>query len=111
MRNQADGLIHSTEKSLKDVGDKVSADEKSRIEAAMADLKEAMKKDDKELIEAKTKELTDASGKIAEHLYAQQQQQQTATPGEATGESTEKPAGDNVVDAEFEEVKEDKDKK
>ena len=111
VRNQADGLIHSTEKSLKDVGDKVSADEKSRIEAAMADLKEAMKKDDKELIEAKTKELTDASGKIAEHLYAQQQQQQTATPGEATSESTEKPAGDNVVDAEFEEVKEDKDKK
>lgn len=113
VRNQADSLIHATEKSLKEVGDKISADEKSRVEAAITELKDAMKKDDKDLIEAKTKDLTDASAKITEQLYAQQQQQQTAAPGEAhtAHEQTEKPAGDNVVDAEFEEVKEDKDKK
>lgn len=112
-RNQADNMIHSVTKAMKDAGDKVSADEKAAIEKAVAALTEAMKSDDKAAIEAKTKELTDASSKMAERLYAQGQtgQQTSQQQGEAgqqdqgTGKKDE-----NVVDAEFEEVK-DEDKR
>lgn len=111
-RNQGDNMIHAVTKSLKDAGDKVSADERKAIESAVEALKEALKSSDKDLIEAKTKDLTDASAKMAERLYAAQQQQQTAG-----GQQTEQPhgsapggeqKGENVVDAEFEEVKDDK---
>lgn len=109
-RNQADNLIHSVTKSMKEAGDKVSADERKAIEQAVDALKEAMKGSDKDLIEAKTKDLTDASGKMAERLYAQQQ---TQPGGEQAQQQPNDPAGDepkgeNVVDAEFEEVKDDK---
>ncbi len=108
-RNQADNMMHAVSKSLKEAGDKVSADERKSIENALEALKEAMKGNDKDLIETKTKELTDASGKMAERLYAagQQGQQQAGQP-ESGGQ--EKPAdkGENVVDAEFEEVKDEK---
>lgn len=108
-RNQADNMIHAISKSMKDAGDKVSADEKQAIEKAMEALKEAMKSDDKDLIEAKTKDLTEASAKMAERLYAQDQaagaQQAGATDGQAGSQQAK---GDNVVDAEFEEVKDDK---
>jgi molecular chaperone DnaK len=111
-RNQADNMVHAVSKSLKDAGDKVSADEKQTIEKAIEALKEAMKSDDKDLIEAKTKDLTEASSKMAERLYAQGQPQQEAggqsqqTTGQAEEGASQK-QGDNVVDAEFEEVKDD----
>ncbi len=107
-RNQADALIHATRKSLEDLADKVADDERSQIETAIKDLEEAIKGDDKDAIEAKTKVLADASGKIAEKAYADQQ-------GEAAAEQAASDAGaqqqaegkDDVVDAEFEEVKDD----
>jgi molecular chaperone DnaK len=109
-RNQADNMIHAVTKSMKEAGDKVTADERSAIENAANALKEAMKSDDKDLIEAKTKDLTDASAKMAEHLYAQGQPEQGQTAGGAgaAGGNDAKKEGENVVDAEFEEVKDDK---
>ena len=105
-RNQADALIHATEKSLRELGDKVSSEERAKIESALADLKEAVKGDNKAVIETKLKVLGEASAGMAQRLYANQQQ-----GGAAGGASGEQPAGggnDNVVDAEFEEVKDDK---
>jgi len=106
--NTADGLIHATEKSLKDLGDKVDASEKTAVEAAIAELKEAVASSDKdkEAIEQKTTALTEVAGKVAEKAYAQSQEQEGAPAGgaDATAQSGE----DEVVDAEFEEVKEDK---
>jgi molecular chaperone DnaK len=104
-RNQADNLIHATTKSMHELGDKVEADEKGRIEAAIEELKQAMKGDDKEAIEAKTQALGEVSGKMAERLY-----QEKAAAGEAgaaeTGAEQPRAKGDGeVVDAEFEEVK------
>ena len=104
-RNQADNLIHACRKSMTDLGDKVSADEKQKLEAAITDLEAVMKTDDKDVIEAKTKILVEASGKIAERAYQQSAQGQQA--GAAGGANTESAKGDDVVDAEFEEVKED----
>jgi molecular chaperone DnaK len=71
-RNKADALIHATEKSLKDVGDKISSDDKSNIEKAVADLKAAIKGADKAEIDTKTEALNKASAKMAEQLYAKQ---------------------------------------
>ena len=110
-RNAADSMIHATEKSLKDLGDKVDAGEKATAEAAIAELKEAVKGDDKELIEAKTTALTETASKIAEKAYAQQAEATgagSAGTGEAGGAKAD--SGEEVVDAEFEEVK-DSDKK
>lgn len=108
-RNQADSLMHATTKAMEDAGDKITAEEKSQLEAAVSALKEAIKGNDKELIEAKTKELTDLSGKMAERLYAQPGAEQAQAAGEQTanqgGQADNK---ENVVDAEFEEVKDDK---
>lgn len=112
-RNQADNLIHAVTKSMKEAGDKVSADERQSIEHAVEALKEALKTDNKDEIEAKTKALTDASGKMAERLYAQEQAQQSTTQqsgsaqGQGQGGQQEKKTGENVVDAEFEEVKDE----
>jgi len=106
-RNQADALMHATEKSLRELGDKVSGEERAKIESALADLKEAIKGDNKAVIETKLKVLGEASAGMAQRLYANQQ-----PGGAAGGASGEQPAGgggnDNVVDAEFEEVKDDK---
>lgn len=106
-RNQGDNMVHAVTKSLKDAGDKVSAEERQKIESAIEGLKEALKGNDKDLIEAKTKDLTDASGKMAEQLYAQQSQdgQAGAQQQQASGQEQQ---GENVVDAEYEEVKDDK---
>ncbi len=98
-KNQAEGMIHGVEKSLEELGDKVEADEKSSIEAAVAALREAMEGGDKDAIEAKTQELAQASAKLAEKAYANAE-------GDAASASDSK-AGDDVVDAEFEEVKDD----
>ena len=108
VRNQADNMIHATEKSIKDLGeDKVSADEKAAIDKAIEELNGVLKNDDKEAIEAKTAALAELSGKLAEKLYAEKGAE--GAEGAAGGEQAEASAeaGDDVVDAEFEEVKED----
>jgi molecular chaperone DnaK len=108
-RNTGDNMVHAVTKSLAEAGDKVSADERKNIESAIEALKEALKGNDKDLIEAKTKELTDASGKMAERLYAAQQQAGAgAAEGQADQAQQTGEKKDNVVDAEFEEVKDDK---
>ena len=105
-RNTADTLIHGCKKTLEESADKVSDDEKSSIEAAILDLEEALKGDDKDSIEEKTKALTDASSAMAQRLYAEQQQESQAT--EQAGDSDNKGSNEeNVVDADFEEVKEE----
>lgn len=117
VRNTADNMIHAVTKSIKEAGDKVSAEEKTAIEAAVTALKEVIKTDDKDAIEEKTKALTDASSKMAERLYAQGQGQPGAEGGaehqqQAGGQQQEQGQGqqkkqEDVVDAEFEEVKDD----
>jgi molecular chaperone DnaK len=111
-RNHADSVIHSANKTLHELGDKVEADEKSKIVAAIDDLKKAITSDDKADIDTKTEALTDIAGKLAERLYAAQ----AAGAAEAAGAGHEAPSGssesgksgEDVVDAEFEEVKDDK---
>ncbi len=111
-RNVADNLIHATNKSLKDLADKVDTNDKTAIEAAIEDLKTAVKGDDKEAIEAKTQTLTELSGKIAQQAYAQQGGADTGgvDMGGFTdaAKKAEKTPKDDVVDAEFEEVKDKK---
>jgi molecular chaperone DnaK len=111
-RNQADGMIHSVKKSLAEHGDKLDAGEKEKIEAALKDAEEALKSDDKAVIDAKTEALMAASQKLGEKLYADQAAA-AAAAGAAAGPEAgaqapgggSKPADDNVVDAEFKEVK------
>jgi molecular chaperone DnaK len=115
-RNKADALIHATTKSLQELGNEVNAEEKSSIESAVDALKEAMKTDDKANIEQKTQALSDVSGKMAQRVYEKKGAAGEGEAGSAGGDgsgqagqtSAEKPQSDNVVDAEFEEVKEDK---
>lgn len=102
-RNQADGLIHATNKSLTDLGDKVEADEKAKIEAAIEELQQALKGEDKADIEAKTAALSEAAGKLAERAYAE-----NAEAGEGAAADDSAAQNDDVVDAEFEEVDDDK---
>jgi molecular chaperone DnaK len=108
-RNQADNMLHATKKSMEEMGDdKLEAGEKEAIEAAIKELDEAMKGEDKEAIEAKTKALVEASGKMAERAYAQQAEGGQAEGAAESGEETKaNTANDDVVDAEFEEVKDD----
>ena len=114
-RNQCDSMIHSVKKSLAEYGDKVSADEKSAIEAAIKEAEEALKSDDKAAIEAKTQALAQASHKLAEQMYKDQQAQGQAGGGAGDGTGPQggaaggaKQDDGNVVDAEFEEVKDKK---
>jgi molecular chaperone DnaK len=108
-RNQADNLIHATRKSLTELGDQVAADEKEKVEGAIKELEEAVKGDDKEAIVAKTNALAEVSGKLAERIYAQKAEQGQPESGATQGATEEATAGgDDVVDAEFEEVKDDK---
>ncbi|MCE7916362.1 MAG: molecular chaperone DnaK [Nitrosomonas sp. PRO5] len=109
-RNQCDAMIHSVRKSLAEYGDKLEGDEKSRIEAALKEAEEALKSGDKQTIDAKTQALTEASHKLAEKMYAQEQAQagQQASAGTASDQSQDKPVEGEVVDAEFEEVKDKK---
>ena len=107
-RNQAEALIHSVKKSLADYGDKLDAAEKEKIEAAIKEAEEAVKGDDKSAIDAKAEELGKASQKLGEMLYADAQKQaQEAQAGQSADNGQQK-KGDDVVDAEFEEVKDDK---
>ncbi len=107
-RNQCDAMIHSVRKSLAEYGDKLEGDEKSRIEAALKEAEEALNSDDKQAIDAKTQALTEASHKLAEKMYAQEQAGQQAGAGTASDQSQDKPVEGEVVDAEFEEVKDKK---
>jgi molecular chaperone DnaK len=107
-RNQADSLIHATEKSLRELGDKVSGEERAKIESALADVKEAVKGDNKAVIETKLRTLGEASAGMAQRLYANQQQPGGGPDAGAPGDPPEGGGNDNVVDAEFEEVKDDK---
>jgi molecular chaperone DnaK len=111
-KNGADALIHSTEKSIKDLGEKVKAEDKTKIEAAVAELREALTSDNVDNIKAKSSALAQAAMKLGEALYGQP----GAGGGDAGagtaggGEKTNGAGGDNVVDADFEEVKDDKKK-
>jgi molecular chaperone DnaK len=108
VRNQGDALAHATEKSLSELGDKVDRQERANIESALSGLKDALKGDSKETIEAKIKALSEVSATLAQRLY----EQKSAQPDD--GASVTAGAGDaddSVVDAEFEEVDGDDDKK
>jgi molecular chaperone DnaK len=105
-RNTLEGLIHATQKTLKDAGDKATADEKSKIEAAVKEAEDVVKSEDLAKIQAATEKLTEASSSLAQKLYAEQQAGAQAGAQQAGGSS--KAADDGVVDAEFEEVKDDK---
>ncbi|MCB1691521.1 MAG: molecular chaperone DnaK [Pseudomonadales bacterium] len=105
VRNQADSLVHATKKTLAEAADKVSDDEKSGIEAAIEEVETALKGSDKAAIEAATQKLGEASSKLAERMYAEQ----TADAGGAQAGGEQAGSGDSdAVDAEFEEVKDDK---
>jgi len=119
VRNKADGLTHSVEKTLKDLGDKVDAGERAKVESAISDLRSALKSDDKNVIEKKTDALAQASAAIAQRAYASEQgaagsagagPDAGATGAGGAGAQGSAAGRDDVVDAEFEEVK-DKDRK
>jgi molecular chaperone DnaK len=121
VRNKADGMIHTVEKTVKDLGDKVDASERAKVESAISDLRTALKSDDKNVIEKKTEALAQASASIAQKAYASSQggPQGAGGPGASAGgggagagagATGGQPGRDDVVDAEFEEVK-DKDRK
>ena len=111
-RNAADAMVHSVRKSLAEHGDKIDAGEKEKIEAALKDAEAALKGEDKAEIEAKTEALMTASQKLGEKVYAEAQAAAAAAgaAGAAPGAAAEadKPADDNVVDADFKEVKDQK---
>lgn len=105
-RNTLDGLIGATKKTLEEAGDKATDDEKAAIATALTEAEEAVKGDDKDAMEAATTKLTEASGPLAQKMYAEQAQ--AAEGAEAEAEQAQADADEGVVDAEFEEVKEDK---
>jgi molecular chaperone DnaK len=110
-RNRGDSLAHSVKKSLAEYGDKVGADEKAKIEAALKELEETLKGDDKARIEAKTEALATAAQKLGERMYADAQAAagaQGAAGGAEQAAGAGKKADENVVDAEFTEVKDKK---
>jgi molecular chaperone DnaK len=109
-RNRADALLHATEKSLADLGDKVSAEDRAKAESALSDLKAVIKGEDKDVIETKSRALAEASASIAQQAYASAQSGAAAGEGAAAGGASQPGGKDEVLDAEFEEVK-DKDGK
>ena len=106
-RNTLEGLINATKKTLEEAGDKASEEEKTAIEAAIKEAEEVVAGDDKAAMEAATQKLTEASGPLAQKMYEEQAAQAQAEAG-AEAQQEDGAAGDDVVDAEFEEVKEDK---
>jgi len=105
-RNTCDGLVHAAKKTVEEAAEHASDEEKAAIEAAISEAGEALKADDKEAIDAAATKLTEATGPVAQKMY---EAQAAAAEGEAAGAGAEQaePAGDDVVDAEFEEVKDD----
>ena len=106
-RNTADGMVHAARKTLEEAGDNATEDERSAIDAAIAEVEEAIKGDDAGAMEAATTKLTEATGGVAQKMYAAQQAQDAPAGTDAADAGAEPDQGD-VVDAEFEEVKEDK---
>jgi molecular chaperone DnaK len=111
-RNACEALVHSVRKSLKDYGDKIDAGEKEKIEAALKDAEGALKSENKDEIDAKSQALAQAAQKLGEKMYAEQQRAQAGGGGEeqaaAGGAGAAGKADENVVDAEFTEVKDKK---
>lgn len=107
-RNTLEGLINATKKTLEEAGDKANDAEKASIEAAITEAEEALKGDDIEAMEAATTKLTEASGPLAQKMYAEQAAEAGGPEAGPQAEQAGGDAGDDVVDAEFEEVKEDK---
>jgi len=107
-RNQLDSLVHSVNKSLKEYGEKLGAEEKTKIEAALKDAEAALKSDDKAQIDAKTQALAQAAQKLGEKMYADAQKAQGASTSEEAKGPPGKSDDANVVDAEFTEVKDKK---
>jgi molecular chaperone DnaK len=113
-RNQADTIIHATEKNLKEHGSKISDEEKKSIETAISDLRNALKGTDTEEVKKKTQNLVQASMKLGEAVYKNQQKESEKKDTQQNKDSNsknEKKDKDNVVDADFEEVKESKESK
>jgi len=106
IKNQGDQLVHATEKSLEELGEKVTTEERSNVEAAIGELKEALKGDDKDTIETKVKNLSEASVSIAQKAFEEAQAAANTESESDDSQSTD----ENVVDAEYEEVDNDKDK-
>ncbi|MFC0269145.1 molecular chaperone DnaK [Kushneria aurantia] len=106
LRNQADGMIHATRKTLEEAGDKATDEERQSIETAISELEEASKGDDQELIQSKLDALTEASGNLAQKMYAEQSEEQ---PGQEEQPQSQK-GEDDVVDADYEEVNDDRKK-
>jgi molecular chaperone DnaK len=109
LRNQADGMIHATRKTLEEAGDKATDDEKQAIETAISELEEAIKGDDVDNIQKKLDALTEASGQLAQKMYAEQAEAAQQEGGEGAENAGSKPEED-VVDAEYEEVNDDQKK-
>ena len=111
-RNRADALVHAAEKSLKDLGEKVPSEDRARVESAAADLKAVLRGDDKDIIEKKAEALAEAAAKVAQQAYASQAGPEAGAEARG-GAQAGGPAGgkDEVLDAEFEEVDKDKDRK
>jgi len=109
-RNQCDAMVHSVKKALSDHGDKIDAEEKGKIEAAIKEAEDAMKGNDKDALEARTQALAMASQKLGEKIYAETQQAAGGAPGGEAPQGGDKKPGDDsdVVDAEFTEVKDKK---
>ena len=105
-RNRADNLVHAARKSMQELGDKVDAGEKKDIEAAIKEVEDAIKGDDRTAIEEKTAKLSGVAGNLAERVYKQQAERAQPAAGEAASASPQEEGGgkENVVDAEFEEV-------
>jgi len=110
-RNQGDSLVHSVKKSLAEYGDKIEADEKTKIETALKAAEESLKSEDKDEIQAKSNELMQVSQKLGELMYAKMQAEQGAgaagQPGDAGASEARRAKDDDVVDADFKEVKRD----
>ena len=108
VRNSCDGMVHAARKTLEEAGEHSTVDERAAIEAAIAEAEEAMQGDDKEAIEAATTKITEATGPVAQKMYAAQEAEGAAeAAGAEAGASTDSADDGDVVDAEFEEVKED----
>jgi molecular chaperone DnaK len=106
-RNTLEGLIHATKKTLEEAADKVDDAEKSAIEEALTGAEEVVTGDDKEAMEAATQKLTEASSSLAQKLYAEEQAKAQAEGGDTGAGAQQADATEDVMDAEFEEVKED----
>jgi molecular chaperone DnaK len=106
-RNQADSLVHATQKQLEEHGDKIDADLKSQVEAAIAEAKTALEGDDADAINAKAQALTDLAMKMGQAIYSQEQAAATDAAADSAAAGEQTGGDDDVVDAEFSEVDED----